>query len=1082
MKAHEFWGDEKEWADCGDCGFEGLPYTREWYKQRHAERIPPDEDLVPKRDSTSREERIQGSQFIRETREEAEPSKSPLRDTIGRIKEHVRSLKKNKLYPNPGPMSGGDIPESSGDFSKMRRHWTPPKRDTIQDIEFEKAKAMFEQNRNPLSGNSHLYPNMPELPEPLTAKPEIQTSNQTPPASNPETQTQHLRPTPHHYPGGPGAAPQYSGMGYPPNPMFGGMFQGGMMDMWGNRLPAPYYPNFPMFGGYPSPYPPQHPTPGVTQAPPQPPPQQGPEDIPPHQQSCSITKPGGCSSNPADPLPGQSLNPVSAHGKSRPAPPPPGRPTEEDTPVVQVSQLYPKLEEQVGGGEEAAPGMRRSFKRSSIRSVGGSMRNRANNRSVRFLDSRRDEIPLKIGRDINTLVKEADNDESIVTPRTIVPETESLYPSDISLPAENKPPLTKGDHISTLLNSNLGLLDKGERISNVVERADSPPPERVEDTRYPNLRRMSEAVLPTGDSSNFYPNLHEIQPRRRLRSSLRKKPVPDQEAGDTDDEIAEYTRSLTQQIMNSRSPAKPTTADLKRQLASEIEEAIRQKKLLRGDLRKRRPNLQRSLSEHRAGRPQFPSENGAHSDDDWWFRKGRSRGPVMRSKSGDISYQPFQVDESSSYSSSDNSSDSGSDSSQSDSSSESSVSLTEEFIMKKVKEYLARRKKNKQKKEEEYYSESSESSETEDEHDVSKTRNSQKSDWFQSDSNEEGLLNTLAKHFRKGSTRLKRSVADSLAGERVLEKVVLPSLQLEPHQEEHSVWEHLTDKELEDTWSDHFRRENAIDEEFKSEIDMLKHHLSDEEEEEKENEHPNRSSRKPSFFSRILKKRPKYSFPRFSQPKEEEYEEVTKLAYIPSRENSVKRKNSSVKLQKLPKLALRKNREFRSLQDIRDLNRELEHVNDMVRASSLDFDLSKKPGQTATGYLTGHPLFKKLKRSLSGSLNRSGSLRSLFGPERSKGFGRGSLRSVGSEKGSLRSVGSEKGSLRSVGSEKGSLRSVGSGSAGTRVCVDQGEGEACVTLNNTESNYERDVRDMNLSQLLDKYNPEFIRRSLENLY
>ena len=187
--------------------------------------------------------------------------------------------------------------------------------------------------------------------------------------------------------------------------------------------------------------------------------------------------------------------------------------------------------------------------------------------------------------------------------------------------------------------------------------------------------------------------------------------MPDQEAGDTDDEIAEYTRSLTQQIMNSRSPAKPTTADLKRQLASEIEEAIRQKKLLRGDLRKRRPNLQRSLSEHRAGRPQFPSENGAHSDDDWWFRKGRSRGPVMRSKSGDTSYQPFHVDESSSDSSSDNSSDSGSDSSQSDSSSESSVSLTEEFIMKKVKEYLARRKKNKQKKEEEYYSESSESSE-----------------------------------------------------------------------------------------------------------------------------------------------------------------------------------------------------------------------------------------------------------------------------------------------------------------------------------------------------------------------------------
>ena len=241
---------------------------------------------MPKRDSTSREERIHGSQFIRETREETEPSKSPLRDTIGRIKEHVRSLKKNKLYPNPGPMSGGDIPESSGDFAKMRRHWTPPKRDTIQDIEFEKAKAMFEQYRNPLSGNSHLYPNMPEPPEPLTAKPEIQVSNQTPPASHPETQTQHLRPNPHHYPGGPGAATQYSGMGYPPNPMFGGMFQGGMMDMWGNRLPAPYYPNFPMFGGYPSPYPPQHPTPGVPQAPPQPPPQQGPEDIPPHEQSC----------------------------------------------------------------------------------------------------------------------------------------------------------------------------------------------------------------------------------------------------------------------------------------------------------------------------------------------------------------------------------------------------------------------------------------------------------------------------------------------------------------------------------------------------------------------------------------------------------------------------------------------------------------------------------------------------------------------------------------------------------------------------------------------------------------------------
>lgn len=688
------------------------------------------------------------------------------------------------------------------------------------------------------------------------------------------------------------------------------------------------------------------------------------------------------------------------------------------------------------------------------------MRNRANNRSVRFLDSRRDEIPLKIGRDINTLVKDADNDESIMTPRTYVPETESLYPPDISLPAENTPPLTKGDHISTLLNPNLGLLHKGQRISDTVERADSPPAERIEDTRYPHLRRMSEAVLPTGDSSNFYPNLHEIQPRRKLRSSLRKKPEQVQEAGDTDDEIAEYTRSLTQQIMNSRAPAKPTTADLKRQLALEIEEAIRQKKLLRGDLRKRRPNLQRSLSEHRARRPQFPFDNGAHSDDDWWFRKGRSRGPVMKYKSSNAPYQPSHVDldESSSESSSGESSDSSSGSSESSSSSESSVSLTEEFIMKKVKEYLARRKKNKQKKEEEYYSESSESTDTDDEHDVSKRRNSKKSELFQSDSNEEGLLNTLAKHFRKGSTRLKRSVADSLAGERLLEKVVLPSLQLEPPREDHNVWDHLTGKDLDDTWSDHFKGDNEIDEEFKSEIDMLKHHLSDDEEEEKENEHPNRASRKPNFFSRILKKRPKYSFPRFSQPKEEEYDEVTQLAYIPSRENSVKRRNST---EKPPKLALLQNREFRSLQDIRDLNRELEHVNDMVRASSLDFDLSKKPGQTATGYLTGHPLFRKLKRSLSGSLNRSGSLRSLFGSEHSRR--------------------SDRGSIRSRESGRGSFRSTGSGSAGTRVCVDQGEGEACVTLNKNESSYDRDVREMNLSQLLDKYNPEFIRRSLENL-
>ena len=47
--------------------------------------------------------------------------------------------------------------------------------------------------------------------------------------------------------------------------------------------------------------------------------------------------------------------------------------------------------------------------------------------------------------------------------------------------------------------------------------------------------------------------------------------------------------------------------------------------------------------------------------------------------------------------------------------------------------------------------------------------------------------------------------------------------------------------------------------------------------------------------------------------------------------------------------------------------------------------------------------------------------------------------------------------------------------------MDQGDGEACVTLNNTQSSYERDVQDMNLHQLLDKYNPDFIKRSLEDL-
>ena len=936
----------------------------------------------------------------------------------------MRSLKKNKLYPNPGPLSGGDIPDSAGDFSKMRKQWTPPRRDTIQDIEFEKAKAMFEQHRNPLSGNRQLYPEMPEPASPPRVEPQNTYQPSPPVANHPDLPPNHPSGTnPAPYPGGPTA--QYPG--YPPNQMFGGMYQAPMMDMWGNRHPSPYYPYSPMYSGYPAPYPPQHPnTPAPGHPVPQPPAPRPQEEAPP-QQGCAVTGASSCGSNPADPLPGQPLKPVSSHGKSRLAPPPPSRPREEESlPVEQVSQLYPKLEDSVPDSRSEDPGIRRSFKRSSIRSVGGSMRNRASNRSVRFLESRREQIPVQIGRDINTLVKEADNDESIITPRTSVPETESQYPPDMSLSAENTPPLSKGDHISTLLAS----LNNSERISDVIERADSPPLERVEDTRYPNLRSMSEAILPTGDTSNFYPNLHEIQPRRKLRSSLRRK--EEKEGGDTDEEVAEYTRLLTQEIMSSHSPTKPTTADLKRQLALEIEEAIQQKKLLRGDLRKRRPLLQRSLSENRARRPHFPTDNGPHSDDDWWSRKGRSRGPALKHQSytnQSANYPPSSTDSSSSDSSSDSSDSTDSSDSSSDSSG-SSVSLSEEFIMKKVKEYLARRKKNKQKREQEYYSHSSDS--TESDEDVSaraSNRSDKRSGGILSDSHEEGLMNTLAKHFRKGSTRLKRSVADSLAEERVLEKVILPRLHLDSPDDKHSVWDQLTNTKLDDQWEDKFKEEEE-ENQFRSEIEMLKHHLSEEEADGKENEHPNISARKPGFFSRILKKRPKYSFPRFAQLKqnehddEEEDEEVTTLSYIPSRENSFnKRREHSV--ERVPELALLKNRGFQSLQDIRDLNRELEHANDLVRANSLDFDLSKKPGQTATGYLTGHPLFKKLKKSLSGSLNRSGSLRSLFGSDRSRA------------------------SNRSKVSEPGT--------------------------------YEHDIRDMNLHQLLDKYNPDFIKRSLENL-
>eukprot|EP00116_Pleurobrachia_bachei_P001066 sb/3461328/ len=1121
VKAHEFWDEEREWAGCGDCELDGLPYTKEWYNHRFSRPIPNDENITPRTakpvtpgDHDSRDK------FIRE-REESESEgegmrkKSPLRDTIGRIKEHVRSIKKNKLYPNAGPLqaNGGEIPGGISDLSQLRKDWQPPGRDTVPDIEFEKAKAMFGRYRNPLSGTSasgtgnEIYPEfVPESePAPAAAQQQPQMQKQYDPYGMPQGA-----------PGMPGAGPGMSGAGPHQGQMYhmypGMMYPGAMMYPPGNRYP-PFFPypgmaGAPPFGGYNMPQPaPQQPAPAAPVVP----------EV--AQTGCPVTRgePGGCGSNPSDPLPTMVSAPSSTHGKTRPAPPPPlsvndaDRPSRnpdirssvtmetDRTPQPALDQhheqvsLYPSL---LGNEDD---NLRRSYKRSSMRHGGGSLRQRNStlNRSVRFAVNRlpESETAIKKGDNINTILKDADNPHSIVIPKDGDPETVSMFKENLGV--QDIPILKKGDHISALADPGFGVIQRGEKVSDAIKRAESPAAERIEDVRYPNLRRMSEAIHPTGDESNYYPNLHEVPPA----------PPKVQEFEDTDDEIEHYTRQLTRDILGKSggSISKPTVTDLKRALAKEIEEAIRDKKLLKGDLRKAGPKLKRSMSEKKKGcKPSFGFDEGAHSDNDWWSNNGKSRRRV-------IPAQHETTTSSSSDSSSSSSSDSTSSSSSSSSeSSEGESSVNEEYILSKVKEYLAKRNQKKKAPVRKpaatgSSSDSSDTSEEDGEEEQSSFgRRTSRGSLFASDRSNAskssgGLASSIARQLRNGSTKFKRSIAESL----MTKQPEIPDLRRKIEHRDHSLWDHVGSKErLDDSWKDHFdpaykikremERVSQADEtladgyhgnshgddksetgsvaEFQGEMEFMKQHLSkedlmDSDELEEEERAQESHKKKGGFFTRMLKKRPKYSFPNFARRQlnhhgdegfaEGDKFDATRVAYISSgedgsRKSSRRGSTNSVLLDKISLLEKLDRldpdqklvKKSRSLTDIAELNRQLEKLNDLTRTNSLDYDLSKKPGQTATGYLNGHAALKGALRNSKSKLSRSlsRSLKSLRSSGRSSGY---------------------------------------SSKSDKRVCVGDGEGEVCVDVSG--GGFGQDMERLSMAEMLDKYNPEYVKKSLENL-
>ena len=990
---------------------------------------------------------VKGKKFIREKKESgSEGEEKKRKDRLGRIKEHVKSIR--KMYPNIRP-------------------FTREKEDkNIRPLTREKE-------------DKNLYPDLD--------KDEKATFDKQ------ETKQQQFVNTPAGF-------PYY---GYPPG------FPGTpMMDPW-YPMHHPYFTFPPPMGlaGHPSPMFQAHPQ-LVPQPPHLEPPKETLRNLADPSQSCPVSfGEANCGVNPADPLPVSQENarhskpifkntkaplpPLQVDDATRPERKNSIRSTKNENPDTNLitqeldayqprnSSLYPTLDESL-----AEPNLNRSvYRRSSRR--GGSLRSRTSqaNRSVRFAEEKSPKVDaantngmIKIGEKVSSIVKDAENHENILNSAK-VPDSQSPFPENVTI--QEVPVLRKGDHISALVTPAFNTLQRGEKISDAIMTASTPEPEKVEDTRYPNLRRITDIFHPYGDDSNYVPSLHQINLESVKRDFASKK-----EGFDTDEEIEEFTKNLAKDIGLKRNSFKgvSTAAELKKKLASEIKDAIINKKLIKGVFQKHKPWLDRSQSERKMMKPNFNRlvDSEIHSDDDWWSSsRGNRRLPLLR---GD-------------------SSDSNSDSSLSEttvstevSSPESSTSLEtdgsvdEDYIMRKVKLYLAKiqqKRKTRNKKVRKYSLSDSESgSEIYDNRrarkaSIASVLGSLKS--LTSDDADSGLVGSLGEHFRKGSTRFKRNIAASLLKNRRNKK-------------DHSVMEHLTNRYLGDDWIDHLdnseKGHNLIDHllekgdeqkfdhslvehiaknydevsEFKAEMKQIQNQIDELHDSDTENTIPNPTTVKNTgFMSKLLKKRPKYSFPQFYKAKRklvapaaldfsDEDIDPTLLSYIPSRSNSAKSRSSIIdQLNGVGRngnsLKLMKERGFKSLEDLSQINTILNKLN---RSSSYDF--SRKPHHTSTGYLTGHPILKKLSQSFSGEKLRrslSGSLQKLL----------------------------------SRGKDSSPAYS-------NKICTSDRYGnEVCYTQNNHHRNhlnqkireYQDDVNNMALSDLVHKYEPSVVRKSLEDL-
>ena len=1128
---------------CDDCGLEGLPYSKEWNKNRFSERIPTDErmtrsDMNANNDAVRIESAPVKSKRSREmsgtTLSDGEPRQQhPFLDKIKKLKDHVKGQQKN-LYP--GPLTGGEVP--TADYGNMRSTWQPPQQERIHDYKHVQGghvpgghipgdindinEQMFSQYRNPMSstsragqGTAHqeIYPDPTGMT--LPQQPYVpQGVNQYDPTYGGQYAPM---------------APQFHGQapGYPPYHPPGPYGPG--LSPWQQRYP--HYQN-----GY-NPYmhpshTPYMPPPTGPHGAPQPPPGIGDPNM---SQGCPMRPSGtaseSCPMNLTNPLPaGNDPQPVtrSSSGKTRPAPLPPGtqrssmrslhpdtslirQEMERHVPIEQVS-LYPTIDEPLASFAE--PNLKRSYNRKgSMRSAGGSMRSRGSINRVRFAeqnDRNQENVLVKIGDNINTLVKSADNPASIVNP---INPNETLSHFNAGLTTDHIPTLRKGEHISVLAQPNMNTIQRGQTVGDAIRTAPSPIPGPIEDVRYPNLRTMSEAIYPTADEAGYYPNLHELEQsqenfaRTRGRMSLRdrvkqKESLVEEKELDTDDEIEQYTSKIAKEIMKSRRnsasiaeelPTKHDEIDIKKQLALEIKDAIENKRLIRGDLRKLkggyRPSRARSEERNKSRQRNHGGESGVRSDDDWWGRRGRRRLipiPFNKMRPGDN--EGYDSDSESEVSS--ESTSSSSDDESSHASSFSSVDATDEkYIMEKIKLYLANKKKRerdtvvdeitgefeRRRPRNGYYESTSE-----DDQDVvgeMKKKGSLPGSLKSLLSNDEGLTESIAAHFRKGSTKLKRSIADTLMNRRkergvakpdhsVLEhlrpepfKDTLDEHILNPHNKDHTIWDHLTQRRLDDDWTDHLDNKtkskkahhrfvnhdimdhlkkpgvkqlydhsavahikNDLDrvETFKSEIENIRRDLESSSDGSHHSIHYDPLPlKKEGFLSKMFrKKRPKHSRPNFFNKRhlklnkptfDEGYEEdfdATMMSYIPSRSNSLKAKEaiaSSLALdaakemenealkkkgmilgqledlkaanesaRKKTNLRLMKERGYKSLQDLAQIEQTLKRLEHKDRASSFDhFDLSKKPHQTINGYLSGHPLHRSEPNLYPRHSNRS---------------------------------------------------------------------------------------------------------------